>query len=130
MCKSSNDKCESNQSRPKKGKGHKGKKIHKVTEDQNGSMDDLTDQVQSLFYHDIHFNAINTCMHSRLECEMPHGLKSKEMFKINTEAGSNLMPIMMFVRLFPKLSLETWKNWKKESHCLHTITPDQAIWCL
>ena len=40
---------DSSQSRAKKSKGHKGKKFHGVTEDQNGSMDDLADQVQSLF---------------------------------------------------------------------------------
>ena len=70
-------------------------------------MDDLADQVQSLFYHDIPLNTINTHMPTRLECEMPHGLKSKEMFKIDTGADGSLMPIMMFVRLFSKLSLET-----------------------
>ena len=44
-------------------------------------------------------------MHTRLECEMPHGLKTNEMFKIDTGADGNLMPITIFVRLFPKLSL-------------------------
>ena len=98
---------DSSQSRPKK-KGHKGKKFHKVTEDQNGSMDDLADQVQSLFYHDIHFNTVNTHMHTRLKCEMPHGLKSKETFKIDTGTDSNLIPITdVHVTLFPNISLET-----------------------
>ena len=60
----------------------KGKKIHKVTEEQNNAMDDLADRVQSLFYHDIHFNAINMWIHTRLECEIPHGLKTNETFKI------------------------------------------------
>ena len=54
-------------------------------------MDDLADQVHSLFYHDVHFNA------TKLECEIPHGLKTKETFKINTGADGNLMPITMFV---------------------------------
>ena len=93
-------------------------------------MDDLADQVQSLFYHDIHFNTINTHMHTRLECKTPHGLKSKEMFKMDTGADGNLMPITMFVRLFPKLSLKTLeKLWEKESHCVQQH-PSQAIWCL
>ena len=40
---------------------YNGKKFHEVTEDQsNNMMDDLVDQVQSLFYHDLHFNAVNT----------------------------------------------------------------------
>ena len=46
-------------------------------------------------------------MHTRLECETPHGLKTNETFKIDTGADGNLMPITMFVRLFPKMSLET-----------------------
>ena len=33
-------------------------------------MDDLADQVQSLFYHDVHFNSINTRMHTEIECRM------------------------------------------------------------
>ena len=45
-------------------------------------------------------------MHTRLECETIHGLKTNETFKIDTGADGNLMPIRMFARLFPKLSLE------------------------
>ena len=107
VCKSGNENCKPSHSRPKKGKG-KGKRFHEVTEDQNSSaMDNLADQVQSLFYHDIHFNAINTWMHTRLECEAPHGLKTNEIFKIDTGVDGNLMLITMFVRLFPKISPET-----------------------
>ena len=94
----------SSQSRPKR-KGHKGKKIHKVTE--NNDMEDLPDQVQSLFYHDMHFNAVNMQMYTKLECEILHGLKTNETFKIDTGADGNFMPVMMFVKLFPKISLET-----------------------
>ena len=75
VCKSSNanfDKCDSSHSRSKK-KG-KGKKFHKVTEN-NDEMDDLADQVQSLFYLDVHFNSVNTRMHTKLECEKPYGLR-------------------------------------------------------
>ena len=88
-------------------------------------MDDLADQVQSLFYHDIHFNTINTHMHTQLECEIPHGLKSKETFKIDTGADGNLIPIMMFVRLFPKLSLETLEKTveKGVTLCAYNNTP-------
>ena len=62
-------------------------------------MDDPADQAQSLFYHDVHFNSVNTRMYTKLECEMPHGLKTNETFKIDTGADGNLMPIMMFVCL-------------------------------
>ena len=59
-----------------------GKKFREVTEDENGAMDDLADQVQSLFYHKIHFNVKNMQMHTRLESETPYGLKSKELMAI------------------------------------------------
>ena len=58
VCRSGNDKCESSCSRPKKG--HKGKHFHKVNEEKNETMDDSANQVQSLFYHDVHFNTVNT----------------------------------------------------------------------
>ena len=70
-------------------------------------MDDLADQVQLLFYHDMHFNVINMQMHTKLNCEMKQGLKSSELFKIDTGVNGSLMPIMMFVKLFPNISLET-----------------------
>ena len=69
-------------------------------------MDDLADQVQSLFYHDMHFNNVNTRMHTELGCEMSQN-RSKEVFKIDTGADGNLMPITMFTKLYPKISLET-----------------------
>ena len=31
-----------------------------MNETENNDMDDLANQVQSLFYHDVHFNNINT----------------------------------------------------------------------
>ena len=63
VCKSGNDKYESSCSRPKT-KGHKGKRFHEVNEEINEAIDDLSDQVQSLFYHDMHFNAINMQMYT------------------------------------------------------------------
>ena len=107
VCKNGNansDQNHSSRSRPKK-KG-KGKKFHKVTEN-NNEMDDLADQVQSVFDHDVHFNSINTRMHTKLECEMFHVLKTSETFQIDTGANGNLMPITMFMKFFPKISLET-----------------------
>ena len=69
-------------------------------------MDDLADQVQSLFYHDVHFNNINMRMHTELGCEMSQS-RSKQVFKIDMGADGNLMPITMFTKLSPKISLET-----------------------
>ena len=45
-------------------------------------MDNLADQVQSLFYHDVHFNNINMRMHTELGCEMSQS-RSKQVFKID-----------------------------------------------
>ena len=69
-------------------------------------MDDLTEQVQSLFYNDVHFNAINARMHTTLKCKTPDGLTSDQTFKIDTGVDGNLMPISMFARLFPQVSLD------------------------
>ena len=94
MCKSgSSDKSDQSRSRSKKGK--KGKKFHEINESEDNVMDDLADQVQSLFYHDVHFN------NETSQC------KSKQVFKIDMGADGNLMPITMFMKLYPKISLET-----------------------
>ena len=69
-------------------------------------MDDLADQVQSLFYHDMHFNNVNMRMHTELDCETSQN-RSKQVFKIDTGADRNLMPITMFTKLYPRISLET-----------------------
>ena len=61
-------------------------------------MDDLADQVQSLFYHDVHFNNVNTRMHTELGCETSQN-RSKQVFKIDTGVDGNLMPIIMFTKL-------------------------------
>ena len=68
-------------------------------------MDDLADQVQSLFYHDMYFNNVNMRMHTELGCEMSQN-RSKQVFKMDTGVDGNLMPITMFMKLYPKTSLE------------------------
>ena len=68
---------------------------------EDGVMDDLTEQVQSLFYNDVHFNAINKRMHTLIKCETPDGRTSDQTSKIDTGADGNLMPITMFTKLFP-----------------------------
>ena len=102
MCKSGSDKRHSSKHSPKwKGK----QKFHEVNE-QNEVMDDLAEQVQSLFYNDVHFNAIKARMHTTLKCKSPDGWSSDQTFKIDTGADGNLMPISMFARLFPQVSLD------------------------
>ena len=106
MCKSGEGKRDHrdvSKSRQKKGKG---KKFHEVNEDDDGVMNDLSEQVQSLFYNDVHFNAVNKRMHTLIDCETPDGRLSQQTFKIDTGADGNLMLITMFTKLFPKVSLE------------------------
>ena len=101
VCKST-DRSDNSKHRPKaKGK----KRFHEINEEE-GVIDDLTEQVQSLFYNDVHFNAVNAGMHTTLKCETPDGWLSDQVFKIDTGADGNLMPINMFAVLFPKVSLD------------------------
>ena len=105
VCKSGNSTRDSrDHSRPR---GKKGKmKFHEVNESNEGSMDDLAEQVQSLFYNDVHFNTINSRMHTSLQCTTPDGWSSDQTFKVDTGADGNLMPISMFSKIFPKVSLD------------------------
>ena len=110
VCKaggSNNDIHDHSRSRSKK---KKGKKFHEVNESENTDMDDLQEQVQSLFYHDVHFNNVNTRMHTELQCETKSRNKSKQVFKIETGVDGNLMPITMFSKLYPKTSLDALHN--------------------
>ena len=105
VCKSgSSDKRD--HSKPR-GKKVKNKKLHKVNESGEGVMDDLAEQVQSLFYNDVHFNSVNSRMHTTLQCTNPDGRSSDQTFKVDTGADGNLMPISMFSKIFPKVSLDT-----------------------
>ena len=47
-------------------------------------MDNLVDQAQSLFYNDVHFNSVNTRIHTEIECKTPGGKVSRETFKVDT----------------------------------------------
>ena len=84
----------------------KNKKFHEVNESGEGVMDDLVEQVQSLFYNDVHFNSVNSRMHTILQCTTPDGWSSDQTFKVDTGADGNLMPISMFSKVFPKVSLD------------------------
>ena len=106
VCKSgsgNNNRDSRDQSKPRGKKGKK--KFHEVNESNEGSMDDLAEQVQSLFYNDVHFNTINSRMHTSLQCTTPDGWSSDQTFKVDTGADGNLIPISMFSKIFPKVSL-------------------------
>ena len=98
---------------------------HELNEEKNESMDNLADQVQSLFYYDVHFQSINkTRMHTVIKCRTPDGKTSRQTFKVNTGADGNLMSITMFTRLFLKISLdalekmvETVQNMQCKTKC-------------
>ena len=76
--------------------------FHEVNEQNDGVMDDLAKQVQSLLYNDVLFNATNTRMHTSIECETSDGRSSDQTFKVDTGANGNLIPISMFTKLYPK----------------------------
>ena len=46
-------------------------------------------------------------MYTEIGCKTPAGEISKQTFKFDTGADGNLMPITMFTKLFPKISLKT-----------------------
>ena len=108
VCKSGSSeyKRDSSRHRPK-SKGNSRKKFHEINEDEGEVMNDLSDQVQALFYNDVHFNAVNARMHTTLQCVTPDGRSTDQVFKIDTGADGNLMPIKMFAILFPRMSLDT-----------------------
>ena len=107
VCKSGSSEYKRDNSRHRpKTKGSK-KKFHEINEDEGEVMNDLSDQVQALFYNDVHFNAVNSRMHTTLKCITPDGWSSDQTFKIDTGADGNLMPIKMFTIFFPNMSLDT-----------------------
>ena len=69
VCKSGSSeyKRDSSHHRPK-SKGNFRKKFHEINEDEGEVMNDLSNQVQALFYNDVHFNAVNARMHTTLKC--------------------------------------------------------------
>ena len=82
-------------------------------------MDDLADQVQSLIYHSVHFNAINTWMYTEIDYKTClTGDITRQTFKDDTGADGNLMPITMFAMLFATVSLKSPE--KTIEWCEHT----------
>ena len=105
VCKSGCNTSSRDHSKPR-GKKGKTKRFHEVNESGKGVMDDLAEQVQSLFYNDVHFNSVNSRMHTTLHCTTPDGWSSDQTFKVDTGTDGNLMPISMFSKIFPKVSLD------------------------
>ena len=59
-----------------------GKRFHEISKEKSESMDDLADQVQSLFYNDVHFNSVNTRMHTEIEYKTPGGKVLRETIQV------------------------------------------------
>ena len=119
VCKSCSDSRHDHSRQRPKNKG-KGKKFHEINEQNDEVMDDLAEQVQSLVYNDVHFNAINTQMHTLIKCEIPDGQSSDHTFKIDTGDDGNLMPISMFSRLFPQVGLDALSRTIEKDVTLYT----------
>ena len=119
ICKSGSDSKRDHSRQRPKNKG-KGKKFHEVNKQNEEVMDDLAEQVQSLFYNDVHFNTINTRMYTLIKCETPDGQSSDHTFKVDTGADGNLMPISMFSRLFPQVSLDALSRMIEKGVTMYT----------
>ena len=68
-------------------------------------MDKLAEQVQSLFYNNVHLNSINARMHTTLKCETPDGWSSDQIFKIDTGADGNFNAIQYVCKTLSKCEL-------------------------
>ena len=60
------------------GVKHKSFKYREVNLDQessddNGQIDEITSKVRSMYYHDVHFNSVNTRMHINLNTRSCNG---------------------------------------------------------
>ena len=68
----------------------------------NGQIDEITSRFKSMYYNDVHFNSINTCMHIKLNTKSCNGNSMKTHFKVDTGADGNLLPLEFF-KHFPEL---------------------------
>ena len=58
-----------------------------------------------MYYHDVHFNGVNTCMHINLSMRSCNGNSMKTHFKVDTGADGNLLPLSEFFKHFPEANL-------------------------
>ena len=75
------------------GSAKKSFKYREVNVDQessnDGQIDEITSKVRSIYYNDVHFNSINTCMHIKLSTKSCNGNSLKTCFKVDTGADGN-----------------------------------------
>ena len=87
---------------------HKSFKYQEVNLDQEVSddqIDEITSEVKSMYYNDVHFNSVNTRMHINLMTKSCNGSSMRTCFKVDTGADGNLLPLGEFFKHFPGANL-------------------------
>ena len=109
-CKKKNfaKKCCSGKAQGTGGTKHKSFKYQEVNLDQESSddqIDEITSTVKPMYYHDVHFNSVNTRMHINLNMRSCNGNSMKTHLKVDTGADGNLLPLGEFFKHFPEANL-------------------------
>ena len=71
----------------------------------DSQIDEITSKVRSMYYNDVHFNSVNTCMHINLSSKSCNGNSMKTHFKVDTGADGNLLPLGEFFKDFSEANL-------------------------
>ena len=79
--------------------------LDQESSDDNGQIDEITSRVKSMYYHDVHFNSVNTHMHINLNTKSCNGNSMKTCIKVDTGADGNLLPLGEFFKHFPEANL-------------------------
>ena len=58
-----------------------------------------------MYYHDVHFNSVNTRVHINLIMKSCNGISMKIHFKVDTGADGNLLPLGEFFKHFTEANL-------------------------
>ena len=79
--------------------------LDQESSDDNGQIDKITSKVRSMYYHDVHFNSVNTCMRINLNTRSCNGDVMKTHFKVDTGADGNLLLLGEFFKHFSEANL-------------------------
>ena len=79
--------------------------LDQESSDEKGQIDEITSRVKSMYYHDVHFNSVNTYMDINLNTRPCNGNNRKTHFKVDTGADGNLAPLGEFFKHFPESNL-------------------------
>ena len=79
--------------------------LDQESSDDNGQIDEITSKVRSMYYHDVHFNRVNTHMHINLNTKSCNGSSMKTHFKVDTGPDGNLLPLGEFFKHFQEANL-------------------------